>query len=316
MDACGGWLASLIPTVVQLTRRSKSPGATGVHTELLCQRLPLRARPVPDRHIGARVAKRPDDGAGRAPGAENERALAGRRLRECADQAIGVGVVRNDHAVGESERVRGADLARRVACAVGDGERRELVRDGDVDAGEALTRERADELVEALRSDLDRLVAPLAFKAEVGESGAVHRGRARMRDRLPEDGELRHEAMLVRGRSGERRRKRRERVSPAGGRRARDQHRHGRREVRPHQRHRWQAGERDREAASPELSGVQGESIADVDAFARAIDRPVLPVNIPSASRPPRRALPGTRPRPGRTPPRSRRRRARRRCRA
>ena len=52
----------------------------------------------------------------------------------------------------EAERVRGADLARRLGGAVGERQRRELVRDGDVDAGEALCGQRADQRLELARA--------------------------------------------------------------------------------------------------------------------------------------------------------------------
>ncbi len=104
-SGAGSPLACARPTVVAFTirpyRSSDKPSAAPCSllmrdSELARQRLgPLRGA-VPDRHRRARLAQRPDAGAGRAAGAEHERALAGGRRAERRQQPGGVGVLGRD----------------------------------------------------------------------------------------------------------------------------------------------------------------------------------------------------------------------------
>ena len=52
---------------------ARTPGDIAAGAELGRERLGLRGGPVPDRHLGARVAQRPDRGPGGSAGAEHER---------------------------------------------------------------------------------------------------------------------------------------------------------------------------------------------------------------------------------------------------
>ena len=88
------------------------------------------------------LAQGPDAGSRRAAGTEHERAASRPGGSASArEQPGGVGVLGLDPAVGEAERVGGADLARRRGSSIGDRQRGELVRDGDVDPGEPVARQ-------------------------------------------------------------------------------------------------------------------------------------------------------------------------------
>ncbi len=54
-------------------------------------------------------------------------------------------------------------------------------------------RHRPHPRLEGVGSDLDRLVAPLASQPQLGQRRGVHRRRARVADRVAEDGEARHD---------------------------------------------------------------------------------------------------------------------------
>ena len=164
--------------VGQRQRLAADAAALVGDAELGGQRLGPRGGPVPHRHRRTGVAERPDGGARGAAGAQDQGPAPAGGLGKRGDQAAGVGVLGLDSGVREGERVRGADRARSGRNAVGNRQRRELVRDGDVDPGEALIPERAHPVREILGRHLDRLIAPLVGEAELGERGVLHRRRA------------------------------------------------------------------------------------------------------------------------------------------
>ena len=97
------------------------------------------ARRISRRALGE---QRLDDAAGGAAGAEHQR-RAGlgspvrRLLAQVGDEAVAVGIVGVDRAVGaEGQGVGGADRGGAVAGGGGQRQRRLLVRDGDVHAAE------------------------------------------------------------------------------------------------------------------------------------------------------------------------------------
>ena len=142
-----------------------------------------RARPRaprPSRGCGSRPRRRrrprerPDRGAGGAAGAEHERALPCRRFGQRAIKPGRVGVLGRDPAVGEAERVGGADRAppRREAL-VGDASAASLcgtvtLTPANPSPGSARTR-----ASKSLRRDLDRLVATTRPPSPSSASAAV-----------------------------------------------------------------------------------------------------------------------------------------------
>ena len=72
---------------------------------------------------------------------------------------------------------------------MGDDQGRLLVRDRDVDAGEAARREVADRGLERAGLDRQALVGVGVVEAERGQRGRLHRGRAAVVDRPAEDGQ-------------------------------------------------------------------------------------------------------------------------------
>ena len=152
--------------------------------------------PVPDRDLGARACAAP-----RSPPAPSRRrpgpARACRRPARRSRAMIPVASVFSAAIPPsrEAQRVRGADRPRRRREAVSaTRERRELVRDGHVDAGEAALGQRARPGRRSRSGlDLDRLVGPLVAEAELGQRRGLHRRRARVGDRVSEHGEPRHQ---------------------------------------------------------------------------------------------------------------------------
>ena len=188
-----------MPTVVAFTSRSKS--AAGRRSLGGAEAPSSRASPsalsggaVPDRDVGAGVHAAPR----RRPEPSPPRRARARGVPAGDSGSASRRPVASVFSAAIRHRAKLSVLAAPIARAaseavVGDRERRQLVRNGDVDADEALARHRANPRVEVLRRHLDRLVGPLVGQAELGERGGLHRGRPRMGDGLAQDREaLRH----------------------------------------------------------------------------------------------------------------------------
>ena len=119
------------------------------------QRLGALVGAVPHQHLPRPLlAQRPHRCAGASACTEHERAQPTRRARQRGDQSGSVGVLGGDRSVGrEGERVRRADRAGDLARAVGQRERRLLVRDRDVGAEKAGAPERPHRRVEQRRGN-------------------------------------------------------------------------------------------------------------------------------------------------------------------
>ena len=112
-----------------------------------------------------------------------------RALAQGGEEARRVGVVRVHGPCVEDQRVGGAHDLRDLRRAIRYLERAQLVRDRDVRARIALRRQAADDVVEALRLDVDRLVAPVV-EPQCAEGGVVHRRGAAVAHGMTEDGDL------------------------------------------------------------------------------------------------------------------------------
>jgi len=156
--------------------------------ELGAQHSSARGRPVPHPHLGrAGVEERPHRGAGAPPRPQHLGGAARRRFGQRGDQARRVGVGGMDPTLGgKGERVRRPDRAGVGVGVVGQGERRLLVGNRHVGPDESGSAEGANGLGEERGRDGQALVAP-ALETEGGEGRLVHGGRARVRDRVPED---------------------------------------------------------------------------------------------------------------------------------
>ena len=103
------------------------------------QRIGMGARPVGERDINAETQQRRADGPRRAPGAQDQGRTGGWIDAVGADvfqEAPAIGVAADDAAVLEDQRVDRPGAVGGFVHRVADRERRDLVRDGAVDAGE------------------------------------------------------------------------------------------------------------------------------------------------------------------------------------
>ncbi len=144
----------------------------------------LRARPrrAAPRRSPRAAPPAPSTSAGPAAAPPVRRLLA-----QVGDEAVAVGIVGVDRAVGaEGQGVGGADRGGAVARGGGQRQRRLLVRDGDVHAAEAERRQRAQARLEALRRQADRDVVAVdaVARAASGRAAAASaNGRSASRSR-------------------------------------------------------------------------------------------------------------------------------------
>ena len=137
-----------MPTVVQLTNNSKGPASCFPVSWSTAARLApnssARSRALLSVRFQISTSAPARTRAQTAARAEPPAPMTSARLPAgepgSASSSRRVGVLGHDPSLAEAQCVGGADLARGIGGLVGDLQRRDLVRDGDVDPGEALRR--------------------------------------------------------------------------------------------------------------------------------------------------------------------------------
>ena len=175
-----------MPRLVTLTSTSRGSGLGDVPDAELGGQLggPL-GRAVPDRHLGARLAQRPDRRAAGAARAEHERALTPRRSMPRASMSPPASVLSpRMRPSSKRERVDRADRGGRLGQLVGEVVGGDLVGDRHVGAEVARAGQGADDLVEPVRRHRQPHVAPVEPElAEAPRSSSPASGCARPESR-------------------------------------------------------------------------------------------------------------------------------------
>ena len=109
------------------------------------------------------------------PAPRTQRSPAGGRAGERGDQPDGVGVLGRDPALGEAERVGGADRARRVGGRSASASAASLCGTVTLTPAKPSPASERDQLLEVSRRDLDRLVGPLAASPSSAQRRVLHR---------------------------------------------------------------------------------------------------------------------------------------------
>ena len=182
------------PTDVALTTSSAATGASTVATSRSAASMLARSGVLFQTLTSAPASRSAHAAARPAPPAPSTSAVIPRTSRGSAASRPAASVLSAwMRAVGERQRVGSADRARGVARLVGERERRLLVRDRDVRAAVAGSRQRADGLGEELGRDRQLHVTPV--EPERLERRVVDRGRAAVPDRVAQDADQRQHSV-------------------------------------------------------------------------------------------------------------------------
>ena len=201
--ASGSWS----PTDVQLTRMSAASGASTARAPSSAASARARSgvRFQTPRRAAPALAQRPHRGAGRAAGAEHERAAAGRARSARAASSPGASVLSARIAPSSNVSVFAAPIARAASVASSaSASAASLCGIVTLTPRKPAAGQRPHGLGEQVRRQRQAQVAPVVQPGG-RQRGVVHRRRARVRDRPAADAEVASTAARARPGSARRR---------------------------------------------------------------------------------------------------------------